>query len=220
MSPSLPDPAAGAPASTPPEPSAAPARSAASADRSPVAGPVTRTRLHQRRIILEGYRRDDGLWDIEGHLTDVKDYDFGHITELKRAGMPIHDMWLRITVDRDLNIVDAQAQMDSRPYPGSCEQIAPAYRKLIGLRIAPGFTHAVRHALGGTQGCVHLSEMVGSLATTAFQTLAGERNTLPEDVKPPHLDRCHALDSSGPVVREHYPRWYRAAAGHTPPPPD
>lgn len=175
----------------------------------PIADRPARTRLHQRSLTLEGFRRDDGLWDIEGHLVDVKDYDFGGMTKLTRAGTPIHDMWLRITVDRDLTIVDALAQMDSRPYPGSCEQITPDYQKLVGLRIAPGFTNAVRHALGGTAGCAHLTEMVAGLATTAFQTLAGERNLMPEDIRPPHLDRCHALDSRGEVVREHYPRWYR-----------
>lgn len=169
-----------------------------------------RQRLHQRRIELQGFKREDGLWDIEGHLTDVKDYDFEpHVGGLHQAGTPVHDMWLRITVDRSLTIVDTLAVMDSRPYPGSCERIEPDYRKLIGLRIAPGFTNAVRNALGGRAGCAHLTEMVASLATTAFQTLAGERNLLPSGVKPPHLDRCHALDTRGEVVREHYPRWFR-----------
>ncbi len=177
---------------------------------TPVASTAARTRIHQRRIVMEGFRREDGLWDIEGHLTDVKDEDFGHLTKLTPAGTPVHDMWLRITVDQSLTIVDAQAHMDARPYAGSCEQITPDYRKLVGLQIAPGFTNAVRRVLGGTLGCAHLSEMVGSLATTAFQTLAGERNLMPDDVQPPHLDRCHALDVRGAVVQEYYPRWYRA----------
>jgi hypothetical protein len=38
-----------------------------SADREP---------LHTRSITCRGYRRADGLWDIEGHLRDVKDYSF------------------------------------------------------------------------------------------------------------------------------------------------
>lgn len=176
---------------------------------SPVDSGVARTRLHRREIVMEGYRRDDGLYDIEGHLTDVKDYDFGHMTTLTRAGTQIHGMWLRITVDGTLTIVDAQAHMQARPYAGQCEQITPDYRKLVGLRIAPGFTQAVRSRLGGTLGCAHLSEMVGSLATTAFQTMAGERHLAPADVQPPHLDRCHALSVSGEVVRTFYPKWYR-----------
>lgn len=190
---------------------------AVTAPSPPFASAAPRTRLHQRALRLEGFRREDGLWDIEGHLTDVKDYDFETSHGAMPAGSPIHDMWLRITVDRGLTIVDAQAQMDSRPYPGACEQIVPEYRKLIGLRIAPGFTNAVRALLGGPAGCAHLTEMVASLATTAFQTLAGERNLLPSAVKPPHLDRCHALVSSGAVVRDHYPRWYRPGEDVVPP---
>jgi hypothetical protein len=166
--------------------------------------------LHQRHIELQGYRREDNLWDIEGHLSDVKDYDFGGMTKLTRAGTAIHDMWLRVTVDAGLTIVDAEARMVSRPYPGTCEEVTADYRKLIGLRIAPGFSNTVRRLLGGRSGCTHLTELVASLATTAFQTLAGERNALPADVQPPHLNRCHALDTRGAVVAEHYPRWYRA----------
>jgi hypothetical protein len=174
----------------------------------PVASVVPRTRLHRRNIELAGYRREDGLYDIEGHLSDVKDYDFGVVSQTP-AGSPIHDMWLRITVDGSLRIVEAQAHMAARPYPGHCEHITPDYGKLIGLQIAPGFTNAVRGLLGGQSGCVHLTEMVASLATAAYQTLAGERSSQPQDAMPPHLDRCHALDTCGPVVQEFYPRWYR-----------
>jgi hypothetical protein len=30
--------------------------------------------------------------------------------------------------------------------------------------------------------------------------------------KPFQLDRCHALDTTGDVVRRYYPKWYRGAA--------
>ena len=171
--------------------------------------PPERTRMHQRTLRLEGFRRDDGLWDVEGELLDLKDHDFEAGDGIRPAGAPIHRMWMRITVDRSLTIVDAEARMEARPYPGSCERITPDYRKLIGLKIAPGFTNAVRGLLGGKLGCVHLTEMVSHLATTAYQTLSSERHLLPADVKPPHLDTCHALDTRGEAVRLFYPRWYR-----------
>ena len=168
-----------------------------------------RQRLHQRHITLEGFKREDGLWDIEGHLLDQKDYDFGHVTRVHPAGLPVHDMWMRITIDASLTIVDAEANMAARPYAGQCEQITPEYKNLIGLRIAPGFTNAVRKVLGGTRGCAHLTEMVSALATTAFQTLAGEINDQAETRQPAHLDRCHALRVEGPVVQQYYPRWHK-----------
>ena len=74
---------------------------------------VERELTHTRRVRYEGYKRVDGLWDIEAHLLDTKNHDFHLKTGVRRAGQPIHDMWIRITIDRELNIVDAQATMDA-----------------------------------------------------------------------------------------------------------
>lgn len=41
----------------------------------PLSPPEPREHIHSRDIILRGYRREDGLWDIEAHLTDTKTYD-------------------------------------------------------------------------------------------------------------------------------------------------
>ncbi|HIK87341.1 MAG TPA: DUF2889 domain-containing protein, partial [Alphaproteobacteria bacterium] len=35
-----------------------------------------REKIHNRSIQCEGFKREDGLWDIEGHLKDTKTYDF------------------------------------------------------------------------------------------------------------------------------------------------
>ena len=37
---------------------------------------VAREPLHRRTIEIHGYKREDGLYDIEGHLVDTKPYDF------------------------------------------------------------------------------------------------------------------------------------------------
>jgi hypothetical protein len=47
---------------------------------------------------MVGYQREDGMWDIEGHLRDIKGYAFesewrGKVEE----GTPVHDMWIRLT---------------------------------------------------------------------------------------------------------------------------
>ena len=31
--------------------------------------------MHTRTVECRGYLRDDGLWDIEGHMTDTKPFD-------------------------------------------------------------------------------------------------------------------------------------------------
>jgi hypothetical protein len=169
---------------------------------------VPRQSLHHRDITIRGYKRDDGLFDIEGHLHDTKDIDFKVASGLRSAGESIHSMWLRITIDATLTIVDAESACDAMPYVGYCDRITPDYKKLIGLAIRPGFANRVRNELGGIHGCTHITELVGSLATTAFQTIAGQGLQNP-DTKPFQLDRCHALRTDGPAIARYYPQWYR-----------
>ena len=40
----------------------------------PLSQPAERERLHTRVIEINGYRRADGHYDIEAHLTDVKSF--------------------------------------------------------------------------------------------------------------------------------------------------
>lgn len=172
---------------------------------------VAREPLHRRQIEIQGYKRADGLYDIEGHLVDTKPYDFKLAAGVRRAGEPVHGMWLRITVDRNLVIVDAAAAMDAMPYVDHCNQIVPAYRLLIGLAIRPGYQKRVMELLGGVRGCTHITELAASLATAAFQTMAGQRIQDPEK-KPFQLDRCHALAATAPAVAKYYPKWYKGTA--------
>jgi len=48
---------------------------------------VERELRHTRRVRYEGYKRGDGLWDIEAHLTDLKNHDFHLKTGVRRAGL-------------------------------------------------------------------------------------------------------------------------------------
>ena len=171
---------------------------------------VARELLHTRAVEIRGYRREDGLYDVEGHLVDTKPRDFQLASGVRAAGKPVHDMWLRITVDATLTIVDAAAAMDGMPFVDHCGAIVPAYRKLVGLAIRPGYNNRVKELLGGVRGCTHVTELAGSLATAAFQTLAGQVTQDPER-KPFQVDRCHALDASGPAVARFYPRWSTGA---------
>jgi hypothetical protein len=167
--------------------------------------------LHRRTIEIVGYRREDGLYDIEGHLVDAKDIEFKVGGRVLEPRQPVHGMWLRITVDRELRIVDAEAFTEAMPYPGHCDRITPDYAKLVGLSIRPGYLRHVKELLGGVHGCTHITELAGALATAAFQTFAGQ-GLIPTDRKPPQLDSCHALDTHGPVVARFHPKWYRGQA--------
>lgn len=176
----------------------------------PLSPPEPREHIHSRDIEVKGYRRADGLWDIEAHMRDTKTYGFPNRDrgEIK-AGEPVHDMWLRVTVDDGYTIREIEAATDSSPF-STCGEITPAFRKLIGLTLGPGWRREARQRIGGIHGCTHLYELLGPVATVAYQTLVKSTTPRrPDPSRPPrHLDTCHALDRRGPIVRDHYPEFY------------
>lgn len=188
--------------------------------RIALSAPVPRTLLHTRTIECRGYRRDDALYDIEGHLVDVKSVAFHNMDRGEvEAGEPIHEMWIRLTVDLKLHVVDVEAQTVWGPY-AACGDIAPNFKRLKGLTIKQGWTQKTRALLGGTKGCTHLVELLGPVATTAFQTVYADKvdreRQNGEEVKPPQIDSCHIYASDGPVVEKVHPEYYtgpRKASG-------
>lgn len=185
----------------------------------PLSAPSPRRALkHTRTIRVEGFAREDGLWDIDARITDIKTMDVPIASGVRPAGMPLHDLLLRLTVDTRLNIVAVDVASDAVPYPGQCDTIGPAYQQLVGLNLMNRFRADVKARVGGIAGCTHLTEMAQILPTAAMQALAGvvfgERggahDANPE--KPIQLDRCHALRSDGEAVARYYPRWYVTAA--------
>lgn len=189
----------------------------------PLSHPNSRRALkHTRAIQVEAFARDDGLWDIDAHITDVKTRDAKLASGVRPAGAPMHDLWLRLTIDTKLTVVDAEAVSDAVPYPGYCDTISPAYKKLVGLNLARGFRQGVMERLSGTAGCTHLSELAHILPTAAIQAFAGEiidthdgAGAEEQNQKPFQLDRCHALRSEGEAVAKYYPRWARKPATGT-----
>jgi hypothetical protein len=180
----------------------------------PLPAPAEREAIHLRDIECRGFRRADGLWDIEGRMTDVKEYGFdSRYRGRVEPGMPVHDMTMRLTLDDQLVVRDLEVASDAHPFP-NCAQIEPAYRTLVGTQLAPGWTKLVKDRLGGVAGCTHLTRLAQELAVVAVQTIMPLRSrdeavTEGATRKPPHLDGCHALATDGPIVREIAPRWYR-----------
>lgn len=174
---------------------------------------IERTPLHLRAVQIQGYKRVDGNWDLEARITDHKQHDFELSSKTVPQGEPVHDMSLRLTIDRQMNVVDALAVSDAAPYDGLCTSIAPDYRQqLIGLNLFSGFRNAVKERLSGISGCSHITELLMFLPTAALQTFASEvRDNADFGGKPFQLDRCHALESSSEAVRRYYPRWYRGS---------
>ena len=135
---------------------------------------VPREVVHKRQINCNGFVRADGLYDIEAELTDHKTYDFpsdfrGTVT----PDLAVHHMVLRITIDRDRVIQHAEAITITGPY-AICPTANAVFDNLIGLQIGPGWRRKVQAAIGGRHGCTHITELLGPVATIAYQTLYGE----------------------------------------------
>ena len=184
----------------------------------PLSPPVPRALRHTRAIQVEAYLRDDGLWDLDARITDVKQRDITLASGLRPGGVPVHDLKLRITINRELIIVDAEAASDSVPYPGFCDTIAPAYKSLVGLSLLSHFRLKLKDRLSGVLGCTHLTELAQVLPTAAIQAYANDvihpRDGLDDDQsadRPFQIDKCHALRADGPAVARYYPRWVAKA---------
>ena len=171
--------------------------------------------LHTRSLRVDAYARTDGQWDLDAELVDIKGYDFPRENgTTHKKGDPVHQMYLRVTIDKEFNITGAQAAYDAAPFHENCFSIADAYQKLVGLNLLRGFRHAVKDRFGRSAGCTHLTALSYLLPTVAVQCMAGRmreeraRGGEQSDKKPFELDGCHALRIDGPVAAKHYPKWY------------
>jgi hypothetical protein len=125
-----------------------------------------RRHIHTRRIVCEAFERSDGLWEVDANMVDTKTHD----TERGRAGQPLHDMWVRLTLDTDFVIRDVASAMNAYPN-ATCPMAVDPMRGLIGVRIGAGWQQDVRKHIGGALGCTHLRELLAPMATTAMQAM-------------------------------------------------
>ena len=202
----------------------------------PLPAPAPREHLHTRTVTCQGFLRHDGLWDVEGRIVDVKTYPFENEWRGRvETGTPVHEMWIRLTIDDRMEVREVAAATDHSPFQ-VCPDILPNFQRLVGVKIGHGFTREVRARLGGTQGCTHIVEMLQQVATVAFQTTVSERaRTLRKQQKaaapaeatadpaqtvdaaktadkpkrrPIVVDTCHAWKGDGPLVQRYLPDFF------------
>jgi hypothetical protein len=183
----------------------------------PLSPPASRTLAHTREVVLRGYHRDDGLWDIEATIVDVKSHDFVRTAETVPAGGHTHDMAIRFTIDDSMTVVAAEATMNARPFM-ECEagKVSP-FQKMVGAKMGRGWRQSVEAAMGGDTGCTHLRELANNMATAAFQTLPAYQKHLRLKAGLPEPDRgaqpayfmgkCIGWSFEGPVMARHYPQF-------------
>jgi hypothetical protein len=176
----------------------------------------SREELHFRRIDMRGYRRGDGLYELEGRVTDRKpgDYMLARGGRLVPAGQAVHDMGVRLVFDDHLVIQGVTTFTDAAPYD-QCPEGGRALESLIGVRMTSGWSREVRSRLGGERSCTHLRELLIPMATAAFQALGDIRKDWPEALdesgRPKKIDSCYAYGAQREVVRMVWPQFHRPA---------
>ena len=179
---------------------------------------VKRKLLHNRNISFKGYIRDDELFEIEAELIDTKNYDFqNHDRGTIKIDEPIHQMKIKLVLDDKLFVIDAEAKTENSPY-SICKSANSNFRKIIGLQIKSGWKREVAKLIGGINGCTHITELLSSVATAAFQTIypykskqknLNETKLNHDQEKPILLGTCHAFNTKSEVVKRLWPKWYQ-----------
>ena len=199
----------------------------------PLSAPAPRAHLHARTLTCNGFLREDGLWEVEGRIVDHRTYAFDNEWRGRvEPDVPLHEMWIRLTLDDAMTITAIEAATDQSPF-AICPGVLPNFQRLVGTRIGPGFARSVREAVGGKEGCTHIVDMLSQVATVALQTNVttharrmrsrqrGEsdagspdpsRSPWAEETggggRPPVIDTCYAWASDGDVVRRLLPEHF------------
>lgn len=184
-----------------------------------------RALLHRRDFSFSGYLRPDGLYEIDGRMTDRKAYPFPNDWRgTIEADEPLHDMRVRVVLHGDFVIAEVIAETAASPYE-VCPAITPDFAALKGERIGKGWTRLLRQKFGGAHGCTHHIELLRALATVAFQTIYGDQQRRRRETRsvpptagaetgkrPDFIGTCHALAADGDVVKEGWPQFYEKRA--------
>ncbi len=157
------------------------------------------------------------MYEVEGRLVDIKSHPFRRqlVAEDLPAGTALHDIVVCLVIDENKLVHDAYATMNATPFKvcgGSSETLSP----LRGLSIGAGWNKRVRELLGGVASCTHIMELLGPMATTAFQGLAPQRLARmnaqgSESERAGKVNSCYAYSDRREVVARLWPHLYRKA---------
>ena len=183
--------------------------------------------IHTRNYETRVYYVSDTEMLVRGAISDVKPP--GLYVDNDDAPLEIHQMHVewRVRVP-DLEITDAQVVFETHPHE-TCPMITTHYQKLVGLKVARGFTHKVRELFGGPRGCTHTTALLQAMAPAAVQSTWSMSVKAMRDAGLPagaradddesrarrfagNINTCHVWDEAGEHVADLH-------AGGMPPPP-
>jgi hypothetical protein len=172
--------------------------------------------MHRRSVECTGFLRDDGLWEVEARLVDTKPFaQHDRFRGEIPPGEPVHDIRLRLAVDEQLTIREAETTMQATPFP-TCIEVEGILQRLVGEQIGKGWRELVRRKIGRLETCTHLSELLGPAVTTLFQTMSYGKSPDGGDSMDSHrkpkeppffINGCHSWRTDGPIVAEIFPQF-------------
>jgi hypothetical protein len=176
-----------------------------------------RRHLHTRSVTCDGFLRNDGLWEVEAWLRDVKPFNqpASRFRGELKPGDPVHDIGLRLAIDDGMTIHEAEAMMRGTPYP-TCIDVEAIFGRMVGIRVGPGWREAARSRIGKIETCTHLMELLGPAITTLYQTMSqgkqpenGDplRDQQAAGKRPFFLGGCYSWRTDGPVVAAMFPEF-------------
>lgn len=162
--------------------------------------------VHMRRMEIKTYDLGEHQVLIEGILKDVRTPPSSD--EPPGSSMvPIHDLVARIQVQGpDLTITAVEAEMPCVPL-AMCPEILPDMQRLVGLKVASGYTQKVKSLIGNVKGCSHLTHLFLSLGPTAVQGYWAAYGRKPGARSPSNpalarvIDSCRVWRKDGPLAR-------------------
>jgi len=172
----------------------------------PLSAPVERTELHHRRLDFRGYLCNDGLFEIECTLLDLKGMDVPLLgtDRVVPAGEPMHQMAIRMRLNSDLAVIAIEAVSDATPYD-VCPEAAAGLQAVVGLKVGSGWTATIKRQLLGATGCTHLAEMLIAMGTAAYQTIVPHNRLHGKETDGFELekkvDSCYAYAAERPLVQ-------------------
>jgi len=82
----------------------------------------------------------------------------------------VHDVHAEVEIlHPSLEIVAARSEVRNGPFTAVCNLTHPNMQRLVGMRVARGFTLEARRAVGGATGCHRVSELLVEIAQAAYQ---------------------------------------------------
>jgi hypothetical protein len=167
-------------------------------------------KLHARTIEVTTYNYDERRIIVEGFLKDDRFQESHSITGQTSPAGVLHHMAIRLLVNCS-NFLIEDIDVDLMSVPREvCRETINCLASIKGLTITKGFTLKVKKMAGGKQGCTHLVELLQAMAPAVFQGAGAHQSQKSSAFDADRARRiiqyltntCHGWREDGPFVEK------------------